>query len=412
MRDDSIENLEVSKKHLPLRITLFVLAVVVAVAAFTYGVKKLGGNEPGYAAVSARADGDAPLYASDIRLTYHFDGGSRDIRVLKNEISDAYSGALGRLYKLLDARNEYPGYAGSLAELNRRVNREVTLPRELFDILREAMDLTQREEGYSVFAAPLYEEWERIAYAADAAEFDPLADPDEAERLQAIAAQCADPENRSLEIVDEAGCVVRLNVSQAYLDFLEAYELSGVVLDLGPMKNAWILRGVASALEQRGYSDGFLNTLGGLGLALSGSVEGEYVMYSYVNNTATLAATFPISSGTAGAAFTAFPVTEEAAGYYTAGGAARCAVRPAPDGAQATNASVFALRRDGDIVAACYASLCCFLSKEPASAASYGADLLFCVLTEGDGRTLYASGNAADQLQTEKGFSLMTAASP
>ena len=411
MRDDSIENLEVSKKNLPLRITLFVLAVIVAVASFTYGVKKLTGNEPGYAEVPARADGDAPLYASEIRMTYHFAGGSRDIRILKNEISDAYSAALGRLYKLLDARNEYPGYAGNLAELNRRVNREVTIPRELFDILCEAMELTQRGEGYSVFAAPLYEEWARIAYASDAAEFDPLADPDEAERLQAIAMQCADPENRSLEIVDEANCIVRLNVSPSYLAFLEEYELSGLVLDLGPMKNAWILRGTASALEQRGFSDGFLSTIGGLSLSLSGSVEGEYVIYSYVNNMATLAATLPVTPGTASAAFTAFPITEDAAGYYTANGVARCAVRPSPEGTDAPASSVFVLRKDGELVEACYEALCRFLSVDPASAARGGADLVTVILTE-DGKTIRAAGSGSDALCIEDGFGIRSFTSP
>ena len=117
MKDESIE---VSKKNLPLRITLFALAVVVAVASFTYGVKKLSGNAEGYAAVGARADGDAPMYSAHVRLTYSFTGGSRGIRVMKNEISDAYSAALGRLYKLTDAETKFSGYEGNLADLNKR----------------------------------------------------------------------------------------------------------------------------------------------------------------------------------------------------------------------------------------------------------------------------------------------------
>ena len=45
MKRDSIpDSSDISTKHLPLRIVLFVLAVIVAVSAITYGVKRAGGS--------------------------------------------------------------------------------------------------------------------------------------------------------------------------------------------------------------------------------------------------------------------------------------------------------------------------------------------------------------------------------
>ena len=409
MKDDSIE---ISTKHLPLRIIGFVLAFVIAIGAFAFGVKKLSGNEAGYAAVTARADGDAPMYAVHFRLTYNFSGNSRAIRLLKNEISDAYSDALGHLYKLTDAENDYPGYEGNLADLNKRLNREVTLPRELFDILCDALERTERGEGYSIYAAPLYAEWESIAYSSDAEEFDPLINADERERLRAIADACADPDNRSLEIVDAENCVVRLNAAQSYLEFLEEYELPRTLLDLNVMRDAYLLRGVAAAMEQRGFADGFLSTTGGLTASLSGHTDGEYVIYNYVNNAAQFAASVPVIPSAASAAFTAFPVGEEAAGFYQISGLLRCAARPAVTGEDAAIRSVFVLRRDADIVAACYDAFACFLRSSLPGAVPDGVDLLTLTTSDGDGKTLMAGGSDVQLLSLRPGFSAVNTTSP
>ena len=403
MKDDSIE---ISKKRLPLRIALFILALAVAIGSFVIGINRKSGNVPGYAVISARADGDAPRYATRFRLTYRFGGSSRAIRTQKNEIADAYSDALSRLYKLLDPENSYPGFAGNLADLNRHPNQDYTITPELFAILADAMERTERGEGFSIYAAPLLAEWESIAYASDAAAFDPVHNPEEAERLREIAAQCADRGNCRLEIVDEAAGVVRLNVSEAYQAFLQAYELPRTVLDLGQMKDAYILRGLAAALEERGFADGFLNTVGGLTVSLSGPLEGEYEILSYVNQSVQLAASVPVTPGAASAAFTAFPTEEGSAGYYAADGLMRCAARPAA-AEDAPISAVFVLRRDGDVAAACYEALCLFLGTEVPENVSTASDLLVYSLMAEDGTSLYAFGKERDQILQKDGFRLI-----
>ena len=409
MKDDSNE---ISTKNLPLRIALFALAFAVAIGAFSIGVKKLMGNQAGYAVVSARADGDAPLYAAAFQLTYHFEGGSKSIRTMKNEISDAYSDALARLYKLTDAGKDYPGYAGNLADLNKRLNAEVTLPRELFDILSDALERTERGEGYSIYAAPLYAEWHSIAYSAEAAAFDPANNADEAERLRAIAAQCVDRDNCRLEIVDAENCVVRLAVSDAFLQFLSDYELPRTVIDLNVVREAYLLRGAAAALEAHGFANGFLSTNTGLTVSLSGHTDVEYVISSYVNNSSRMAATVPLAAGTACSAFTAFAPVDGMAGYYAAGDILRCAARPALSGEAAPLRSAFILRGDGDIVEACAQVLCCFLGRDETPGAADGADLLVYTRTGEDGTILHACGSAVDAIKTETGFTVHHVTSP
>ena len=413
MKRDSIpDSNDINTKHLPLRIVLFVLAVIVAVSAITYGVKRAGGNEAGYSVVSARANGDAPRYASRFRLTYNFKGSSKSIRVLKNEIADAYSAVLARLYMLTDAENDYVGYAGNLCDLNKRVNREVIVPQELFDILCDALSRTEKGTGYSIYDAPLYAEWERIAYAADAADFDPLRNADEAERLQAIAAACADRDNCRLEIVDAARCAVQLHVAQSYLDFLQEYELPRTVLSLNRLRDAYLLRAVADALEEHGYADGFLYTVGGLTAALSGNVDGDYVISSYVNHIAAVAATVPISPGAVGCALNAFPSEEGEAGFYTVDGMLRCAARPTVGAEDAPIRSVFLLRRSGDIVDVCEAAFRVFLLDDPEQLEIPEGDVCTFTRSDGDGRTLYAAADGIAEITALSGFEIKAYRAP
>ena len=407
MKDDSIE---VSSKNLPLRIALFILALIVAAGAFTFGVKKLTGNEAGYAVVSARADGDAPLYASGTQLNYRFEGKSSEIRLLKNEISDAYSAALAYIWKLLDAKTVYPGYEGNLAYLNGHPNEDVTVPRALFDILADALERSEREEGFSLYSAPLLAAWETIVYTENPVDFDPLRNDGEAERLRAIARACADRSNCSLELVDAENCVVRLNVSESYRAFLEDYELPRTVLDLNRLKDAYILREVAAALELRGYRNGYLASRTGLTLSLSGDMEGAYEIYSYVNQETVIAASVPAAPDTACSLQRAFPLGEEA-GYYELDGILRGPyLLPDEDWTEAPLRSVMVLRRDGDVLEACMESL--RLATEQAgkiadAAASSDASLVVWTLLGEDGHTIHAAGDEAAQVQPQEGFQIV-----
>ena len=53
--------LEVSDRHLTLRIVLTAAAFVVAVIAFTIGVVRIGHKDPGYHAIEAKVDAEALL---------------------------------------------------------------------------------------------------------------------------------------------------------------------------------------------------------------------------------------------------------------------------------------------------------------------------------------------------------------
>ena len=184
-------------------------------------------------------------------------------------------------------------------------------------------------------------------------------------------------------------------------------ELPRTVLDLNNMKEAYLLRSVAAALEARGYANGYLMSRSGLTLSLSGDAWGAYAINSYVNQTATVAASVPTAPGTACSAFCAFPTVEDAEGFYTAEGHLRCAARPALPGEEAALDGVFVLRRDGDILAAAYESVCLAaqtdLSAARERAARTTSDVMTLLPAQSDGRTLFTAGAGASELTFEEG---------
>ena len=408
MKDDSIE---ISRKNLPLRIALFTLAVLVAVAAFTFGVKRLMGNEPGTVVIGARANGDVPLYAADFRLTYHFAEGSRSIRLQKNEIADCYSNSLDFIYKLLDPETVHEGFEGNLADLNRHLNEPVQVPQTLFDILTDALARSERQEGYSLYAAPFLREWERVCYGEDPEAFDPLNNPDIRDRLEEIARRCLRPEDCRLEILDAQTRTVILRVEQSYLDFLEEYEITAPILDLNALKEAYMLRYAAAALEARGFSDGYLATAGGLTLSLSGDKTGDWAIYSCVDGMGVIAGALPASPGMAGSLLRAYPLSPEDPGFYRLDGLLRSPwLLPGKDWGEACVRSLLVMQLGGDPVDCCAESLrlaaADSMEEFTLLAAESLADLLVWTPSSGNGRELWAAGPEREALLPAEGFTV------
>ena len=408
MKDDSII---VSRKRVPLRIAVFVLAVLAAAVAFAAGVKKLSGNEPGSAVIGARANGDVPLYAAHFRLTYAFSGGSRDIRQKKNEIADCYSNSLAFIYKLLDPETVHAGYEGNLADLNLRPNEEVQVSQTLFDILADALARSERQEGYSLYASPFLREWERICFSENPADFDPLRSSDMRERLEEVARRCLRPEDCRLEIVDAETRTVMLRVEQSYLDFLEEYEIEAPILDLNALKESYMLRYVAAALEGRGFNEGFLATVGGLSLSLSRDPAGDWEVYGCVDGAGVVAGRLPSAPGTAGRLLRAYPLTADDPGFYQIDGLLRGPwLLPTADWGEGPVRSLWVVMRTGDPVECCAESLR-LASAETSEAfsrlaAESGADLVVWTPAEGNGRQLWAAGPDSGALTPAEGFTV------
>jgi len=309
------EEITVSTKHLRLRTVLFILAVLVAVAAFAVGITGLTRKSPGYNRIEV-TDKDLLRWNGAVDFEYLFEGSGAVMRVQSKELQGIYGEALGWAEKLLDASERYPGYA-NLATVNQCMGQDVTVSRELFDVLTDAWARTQAGEGYSMFAGPLWAEWSSLLLLEDPEEFDPAVDAEEAERLRRLAEVVNDPENFRFQIVDAQEHIIRFGVSEKLMRLLEELELSCPVLDLNALHDAYLLQLIAGRIEDRGYQNGFLTTPGGLTLTLSGKTEGELRVFGLSGGKAIPAAKTPLQGGTAYGCARAFPLPEETYWYYS-----------------------------------------------------------------------------------------------
>ena len=269
------EELVISTKNKKLRWILFILAFLIAVTAFGYGVSRMGYQEPGLQEIEAEPDEEAPMYASGYHLFYEFNGSSDEIKAAKNRLRDDWSHALIYAYKLLDARNEYDGYV-NIAYINHHPGEEIAVSEELSAILNDAAE-KEDAEVYSPYYGPVFGLWHEILYLDEPQASDPLNDPWQKERLERIV-PLLNSENAELRISADK---VKLSLSNALSDELDALEMSREIIDLGLMHDAYLVKLVREQLNRQGWTNGYLETDDGMILSL-GEHSGEtFLIYAY-----------------------------------------------------------------------------------------------------------------------------------
>lgn len=256
------------KKNI-VRLVLFLMAAGLAVFSFTYGVVQLGHRESGYQTIDYENTHGDVLYKSGLTLRYWAEGSSAEIRELTANVKKVYSDSLWRNYAYLDARETYEGFV-NLATLNNSPGESFVLPETLARILLDAWDKTGRNEGYSVLAGVMYDEWQTLLYLDDATGFDPSENAAQAERLEALAAWTAPDSGLTLEIETAADGTVTacLQVPDDYAKLLAEMETDAPTLDLNLMHDAYLMDLVAEDLRSAGYTDAVLFSKTGLCLML------------------------------------------------------------------------------------------------------------------------------------------------
>lgn len=371
-RDD--EQYTVSTSHVGLRTVAFVLAVVLAVSAFGFGISRIGRKNPGYYEIEAPASEEASFYRNGFTLLYYFEGSSDAIKAEMNTLKDLYSTTLMRSYKLLDSINTYDGYV-NLATLNQSAGEPVQVSDELFAILEDAERRTREGKVFSLFAGAMYAEWNSILSLDDISEFDPANHEEMGARITALARKTGDLSHFTLSM-DPANHTVSFGVSEEYRHFLEENEYDSHILSTNVLTDAYRLEMIRNALEQRGFCNGYLYTDSGLTLSLSGHGEGSYAVYARENGQIVQCAAVDAGANSANSFLRVFPMLEEETMYHrSADGSGYYHPNFGADGffGNATD-SVSATRFDGDIVNCCYESLILLNSDSFEAAGSFAGD--------------------------------------
>ena len=356
-----------SEKKNVLRLIGFLIAFAIAVTFITLGVVRIGHKDPGLYEVETDVDGSLPLYASGIHLKYDFNGSSDEIKSQMNGIKAVYTEALKQSYKWFDTKNVYPE-APNLASINQSAGTPVKLQEPFFAILQDALEKTERSEGYTVFSGPLRALQRSMLYSSDPEANDPVNEPEARELINLLDRVIR--EDPGELVLDAKQKTATLTVSETYAALLEEYELQGQgILDFGALADAYRLQYISQILEEAGYTKGFLTSDSGASLLLSGytNEQAKFCLYSLdAEGKIEVSATKAAKAGTASCSFRVFRFSEGEYGFYTVAEGERILYRnpyqlSLPD--EQPVLSVLASSSTGKIVDAAYACICLMEAK-------------------------------------------------
>ena len=304
------------KRKTVIIIALLVIAAIAGVYAMFAMLERAAHRDPGYYKLEAPKSDEAPIYAHNYTFEHYFEGESLAIKYAVESCSKLYGDALIRIYKLTDAKNQYEN-CKNIAYLNAHRGEEVELEKELFDILTSAYELTQSGE-FNMFAGALNGAWNDIIYSDAPEEFDPLVNEAQNRRISLAVESAVSVPYFTFDIVDEANRIIKFDTTMGYKSFAEAADLGETVIDLGLLRDAFVIDAVCALMEQQGYDNGYMTSVSGVTKALSNmsSKEHEYVSYGLANGRAVQAFSLPMLKGSACCTLRSFGLEGEL-GYYT-----------------------------------------------------------------------------------------------
>ena len=266
-------------KHLDIYIIVFILAVLATATFFILNVFGVFTKVDTYIAIKSTVE-NGVNYDNDLSCALHFKGRENRVNSAKSSATKIYTAALKSVHMHVDAENRYSESA-SIADINYFVNEVCTVDDEVYKIVKEAYELSDVENNnYSIFAAPLYDEWFKLVSFSKNNDYslDPVNSEDEKAYIEQLTAIINNTENYSLEFLDNNR--IKLTISDTYKEFRTNYDIHGPIISLNVLENAFKLEAAKKALEENGFTDGYLASTSGLGVTLKGLEKLSHSVYN------------------------------------------------------------------------------------------------------------------------------------
>ncbi len=275
-KKNEIRELELSEKHVGLRIVLVVLLLAIGLGSIAAFLLSLLNEKPGWQTIAFE---DTSLI-SEGEFTFNYELGRTELSPNKEKraVQACYADALGKAYKLFDSYRSYEGIL-NVYDLCQKPNEVLTVDSELYD----AFAYLQSRKDRSIYLAPLQSAYRNIFLSnhdTEAASHDPHRNEDARAFATQIAAFASDPSAIDVELMQDHK--VCLRVSDEYLAFLAEYEIRELV-SFSYLTNAFVIDCVADALIQNGFSYGFLHSYDGYTRYLDASAN-RYAVTLYVRD--------------------------------------------------------------------------------------------------------------------------------
>ena len=271
-----VQQIELSEKHVKLRIILAVVFLIIAVVAIGFGVHSCLSAEKGWQEITVNSISDS--VSGEFKFMYNVGGTGRNATTEKKALVNSYTSAAKGAYKNFD--NYAP--EGYLKKINGSSDGEqIEVSAELYAAFEKMLTYG----GRMLYYTPYFEYYEQVFQSSsdnEAAEYD----PDENESIKGLF------EDLSVFINDENAIKlqllgdnrVSLSVSDEYRSFAEEYCIENLI-GFGWLKNAFAADYISNTMMKGGYSDGYLKSIDGYSEYMDGSGYGyDIFLYDRIEN--------------------------------------------------------------------------------------------------------------------------------
>lgn len=253
-----VEKVELSGKHIRLRIVLTVVFLVIGVSALVYGLLSfLGGGDGGWQEITASTSGDNHC-GGEFVFQYDVGGSGLAVRTEYRQLTDLYTETMIHAYQLFHTQSPFEG-VNNLYTINHHPGEVLTVEPVLYEAFRMLEESGRRE----LYLGPVYVQYNNLFYCQSdeqTLEFDPFVSQETAAYYQELAAYAWDPEAVRLELLgDGQVCLV---LSEDYARYAEEEGITDF-LDFCWMRNAFIIDYVTDTLAARGFTRGVLSSYDG-----------------------------------------------------------------------------------------------------------------------------------------------------
>ena len=305
-----ITRIELTDDKKTLRLVLLAACIAIAVLAFTIGIISALTTEPGWQIIETDS---ADLNCSnDFVLNYYLGAGELSATEEQKALCMLYTEATEKAFLLFHSTHLTEQYY-NLAYISAHPNEVIAVD----PVLYEAFVQIQNAQNRCLYLGPAYIEYDRIfACEADiqAEGFDPGKNAEQASYVGKLAEFANDPGHIDLELLENSQ--VRLHISSEYQSYIAENELTRL-LDLGWMKNAFIVDFLADTLQNAGFSNGYLASYDGYTRNLD--ARGEQYSFNIFNrdgNNIDLPAVFRYKKPTAIVYLRDYPMSQQDSGQY------------------------------------------------------------------------------------------------
>lgn len=251
-----LHHFELSGGNRTVRWILIGVLLVVGAVALSFGLLKALETPAGWQKVDGPSAGLSCSH--EFTFMYEFGAGERSATDERKALQPLYAEACVNAWKLFYNEAGQTDLTGLYA-LNQQPNTRVQVDRHLYAVLEQLEENGTR----AIYLAPVYAAYNNLFYSDDEAmalQNDPTTDPDTRAYVAKLASFACDPETLQLQL--HGNQQVTLHVSPEYLTFAKENEIA-CYLDLGWLRNAFIIDYISRKLVDNGFTNGYLTSVDG-----------------------------------------------------------------------------------------------------------------------------------------------------